>query len=100
MLYEVITLHADVTRLPFWNLVREDRLYGVRRVPQTRHHIPSFGYDQAMANLSSQPPRWPEPTNGISEIRLELRFRPQRGLLGHRITSYNVCYTKLLRALM
>jgi len=75
-------LHADVTRLPFWNLVREDRLYGVRRVPQTRHHIPSFGYDQAMANLSSQPPRWPEPTNGISEIRLELRFRPQRGLLG------------------
>ncbi len=40
--------------------------------------IPSFPYHEAMAALTADPPRWPVPTDGISEIRLEIRCQDRR----------------------
>lgn len=67
---------AQGSRLPLWRLPAEGRLLGVRRVPQLNAHIPSFAFDAAMARLRGQPPAWPESTRGVSEIRLEIRYRP------------------------
>ena len=63
-------------RLPLWKACDRGRLLGVRRVPQSNAHIPSFAYDAACDRLFGDPPAWPESTRGVSEIRLEIRYRP------------------------
>ncbi|CAM3449395.1 YcjX family protein [Halomonas lysinitropha] len=76
--------HAGLeARLDLLPAAREGRLLGARRVQQQDLGVPRFPYDQAMLALDDQPPRWPEPTRGISELRLAIRYRPARpGLLG------------------
>ncbi|PRY72355.1 YcjX family GTP-binding protein [Halomonas ventosae] len=76
--------HAGLeARLDLLPAAREGRLLGARRVQQQDLAVPRFPYDQAMLALDDQPPRWPEPTRGISELRLAIRYRPsRRGLLG------------------
>lgn len=71
------------SRLPHWQVQQSGRLLGVQRVPQLNHHIPTFPYAEGLAALQADPPRWPEPTRTVSEIRLELRFRTQHPLLRH-----------------
>ena len=76
--------HAGLeARLDLLPAARQGRLLGARRVNQQDLGVPRFPYDQAMAALAETPPRWPDPTRGISELRLELRYRPERrGWLG------------------
>ncbi|GEK46319.1 YcjX family protein [Bisbaumannia pacifica] len=76
--------HAGLeARLDLLPAAREGRLLGARRVDQGDLSVPRFPYDPAMAALTETPPRWPEPTRGISELRLLIRYRPtRRGLLG------------------
>ncbi|RDH42739.1 YcjX family protein [Zooshikella ganghwensis] len=71
---------CDNQHLPFFDVVRQDRFLGCRRISQPHPHIPSFRYDQALQALSSQPAQWPEPTRGLSELRLAIRFRPEKGV--------------------
>ncbi len=63
-------------KLPLWRAHDRGRILGVRRVPQLNAHIPSFAYEAACERLFGEPPVWPESTRGISEIRLEIRYRP------------------------
>jgi predicted YcjX-like family ATPase len=63
--------------------VREERLLGVKRVPQRDFGIPRFTYDEGLAQLYGSPPVWPTPTRGVSEIRLALRYRSSESLLRH-----------------
>ncbi|TFH86414.1 YcjX family protein [Billgrantia azerbaijanica] len=71
--------HAGLeARLDLLPAAREERLLGARRVSQPDLGVPRFPYDQAMAALDADPPRWPEPTRGISELRLSIRYRPAR----------------------
>ena len=63
-------------KLPLWQVQTQGRLLGVRRVPQLNAHIPSFAYENANERLFGNPPAWPESTRGVSEIRLEIRYRP------------------------
>jgi uncharacterized protein len=65
-------------KLPHWQVLQQGRLLGAQQVVQTHHHIPTFGYAQACAMLAGDPPLWPDPTQTLSEIRLELRFRSQQ----------------------
>jgi predicted YcjX-like family ATPase len=76
--------HAGLeARLDLLPAAREGRLLGARRLSQQHLGVPRFPYDQAIAALDEQPPRWPEPTRGISELRLAIRYRPAKpGLLG------------------
>ncbi|RCV89769.1 YcjX family protein [Billgrantia montanilacus] len=75
--------HAGLeARLDLMPVAREGRLLGARRISQPDLGVPRFPYDQAMASLDADPPCWPEPTRGISELRLSIRYRPaRRGLL-------------------
>ncbi len=71
--------HAGLeARLDLLPAAREGRLLGARRVNQQDLAVPRFPYDPAMAALAETPPRWPEPTRGISELRLAIRHRPAR----------------------
>ncbi len=75
--------HAGLeARLDLLPAAREGRLLGAQRIAQADLGIPRFPYDQALAALDAEPPRWPDPTRGISELRLRIRYRPERhGLL-------------------
>lgn len=70
-------------RLPLFSPVREERLLGVRRVPQQDMGVARFTYDEGLAQLYGTPPAWPTPTRGVSEIRLALRYRSRESLLRH-----------------
>ncbi|MFT4940504.1 MAG: putative YcjX-like family ATPase [Paraglaciecola sp.] len=70
----------DGAELPFFSVVRESRLKGVRRDAQPDLNIPRFAYEEAMSMLSQVPPQWPNSTSGISQVRLSFRYRKQRGL--------------------
>ena len=80
-------------RLPHWQVLQQERLLGIQQVVQTHQHIPTFGYSQALTKLTSNPPQWPEPTQTLSEIRLELRFRSQN-LLRQKI-GHDLCHLYL-----
>jgi hypothetical protein len=75
-------------KLPLWKVQMTGRLLGARRVPQQNAHIPRFGYEAATERLFADPPGWPESTRGVSEIRLELRYRPTGRLARERGTLY------------
>ncbi|WP_411990996.1 YcjX family protein [Agarivorans sp. DSG3-1] len=72
-----LLLGAENHQLPLWQLAREHRFLGSKRTPQPHLHLASFDYQGGMDALQSQPPRWPSPTHGVSEIRLKLRYKPQ-----------------------
>ena len=77
---QLLNIHNGA-RLPLFSVVREERLLGVKRIPQRDMGIARFNYDSGLAQLYQQPPEWPTPTRGISEMRLALRFRSQDSLL-------------------
>lgn len=70
-------------RLPLFSAAREERLLGVKRVPQRNLDVPRFTYDEGLAQLYGDPPDWPTPTRGVSEICLALRYRSERSLMRH-----------------
>lgn len=73
-------LHVSTNpRLPLFTAVRDGNLLGAKRVPQRDMHVPKFGYDEGMGSLLSSPPAWPEPTRDVSQTRLALRYKPQKG---------------------
>ncbi|MEM6159199.1 YcjX family protein [Erwinia sp. P6884] len=71
------------SRLPMFSAVREERLLGVKRVPQRDMGIQRFTYDEGLAQLYGSPPSWPTPTRGVSEMRLALRYRSRESLMRH-----------------
>ncbi|ADU69357.1 YcjX family protein [Pantoea sp. At-9b] len=79
---QLLHVHSG-SRLPLFSVVREERLLGVKRVPQRELGTPRFTYDEGLAQLYGTPPMWPTPTRGVSEIRLALRYRPDESLLRH-----------------
>ncbi|WP_158160940.1 YcjX family GTP-binding protein [Grimontia hollisae] len=75
-------LHSATNpRMPLFAPVWEGRVLGARRVQQSQLHIPSFDYDLGIQSLHSRPPTWPAPTRDVSEIRLEIRYRPEKGAM-------------------
>ena len=66
--------------LPLWQVARDERLYGVKRAMQPDMTIASFDYEGAMGALCSEQPNWPASTRNISELRLAIRYQPNKGL--------------------
>lgn len=82
MVNQLLNVHAGA-RLPLLSAVREERLLGVKRVPQRDFGIPRFTYDEGLSQLYGHPPAWPTPTRGVSEMRLALRYRSNASFLRH-----------------
>jgi len=68
-------------KLSFFDPVHHGNFIAAKRVPQKHFHVPRFDYDSAISALTSEPATWPEPTNGISELRLAIRYQPKNSLL-------------------
>lgn len=79
---QLLHVHSGA-RLPLFSAQREERILGVKRVPQRELGVARFTYDEGMAQLYGAPPDWPTPTRGVSEIRLALRYRSRDSLLRH-----------------
>lgn len=65
--------------LPFFSVVSEQRLVGVKRDIQPDVTVARFAYEQGVENLSQTPPQWPQSTNGVSQVRLLIKYRNQSG---------------------
>lgn len=79
---QLLNVHNGA-HLPLFSAVREGRLLGAKRVPQRNLAIPRFAYDEGMSVLYGDPPDWPTPTRGVSEICLALRYRSNDSLMRH-----------------
>lgn len=55
MVNQLLNIHAGA-RLPLLSAVREERLLGVKRIPQRDFGIPRFTYDEGLAQLYGDPP--------------------------------------------
>ena len=58
MVNQLLNVHNGA-RLPLLSAVREERLLGVKRVPQRDFGIQRFTYDEGIAQLYGTPPDWP-----------------------------------------
>ncbi|MDY6991507.1 MAG: YcjX family protein [Pseudomonadota bacterium] len=89
-------LHGlETTHLPFLELVTRGRLQGTKIIQKPNRHIPSFRYDLAIEQLTADPPTWPPPTSGLSEIRLAIRYRSNQTLLKH-VNPINTLYLDII----
>jgi predicted YcjX-like family ATPase len=70
----------EAAHLPFFSVVRESRLIGVKRDVQPNLTFSRFAYEDAMAKLTQTSPQWPESTKGISQVRLKIKYKKSRGL--------------------
>ncbi len=70
--------------LPFLGAVQEGRLLGVRLLPPQPGDLPAFPFEAARAALTAPEPHWPAPTEGLSALRLQLRFIA-KGMLRRRL---------------
>ena len=57
-------------RLPFFGPVAEGRLLRAYLEPQPDDALPRFAYEEHLEALAGDPPRWPESTRRISQLRL------------------------------
>ncbi|MCA8928039.1 MAG: YcjX family protein [Alphaproteobacteria bacterium] len=66
------------TRLGRLSVIAEDRFDTALLRPMPGGSVPRFGYEAAMQDLIGsvdRPPRWPDSTRAVSELRLSIRFR-------------------------
>jgi predicted YcjX-like family ATPase len=70
----------EAAHLPFFSVVRESRLVGVKRDVQPNLTFSRFAYEDAMAKLTQTSPEWPSSTKGISQVRLKIKYKKSRGL--------------------
>ncbi|MBF0358191.1 MAG: YcjX family protein [Magnetococcales bacterium] len=62
--------------LPFFSVVAENRFLGSKTMLQPNMEIPAFQYDKFISSLTGEKPEFPRATDGLSEIRLAIRFQP------------------------
>jgi hypothetical protein len=63
--------------MPFFDAVAQGRVLRVYLEPQPDDQVPRFDYERHMADLTATPPRWPESTRRISQLRIALEYEPR-----------------------
>ena len=61
-------------RLPFFDAAAEGRLLRAYLEPQPDEIVPRFEYEKHLADLTADPPTWPDSTRRISQLRLTLEY--------------------------
>lgn len=70
--------------LPFLNAAHQERLMGAEL---RDGRLERFPYEQFISDLQGDPPRWPKPTERLSELRLEIQYRTN-GWIGSLLAPY------------
>ena len=65
-------------RLPFFDAAAQGRIARVYLEPQPDDVVPRFEYEKHLADLTADPPRWPESTRRISQLRLTIEYASTR----------------------
>ncbi|MGL4974000.1 MAG: YcjX family protein, partial [Bosea sp. (in: a-proteobacteria)] len=65
--------------LPVFRASAEGRIARVRLVPQPDPEVPRFPYEAHLAAMSGPERRWPDSTQRISELRLEIDYERKAG---------------------
>jgi predicted YcjX-like family ATPase len=81
--------------LPFLGAVQEDRLLGVRLLPPRPGDLPGFPFEPARLALAAPQPQWPAPTERLSALRLQLRFRV-KGALRRRLGEHRMLTVQII----
>ncbi len=63
--------------LPLFTPLRDGLIENIVLQHQPNDAIARFAYEEHLDCLLADPPRWPEGTKNISQIRLSIRYRPQ-----------------------
>lgn len=92
LIHQILRL-THTEELPF--LEASERIAGSRIVRHPNPELPDFPYEEHLKNLSRNPPRWPLGTDGISQIRLAIRFRP-KSRLRTRISELKTVYIDVI----
>jgi predicted YcjX-like family ATPase len=61
-------------RMPFFDAAAQGRLVRAYLEPQPDEIVPRFEFEKHLAALTAKPPRWPESTRRISQLRLTLEY--------------------------
>ncbi|MEL7132649.1 MAG: YcjX family protein [Pseudomonadota bacterium] len=83
----------DQGRMPHLLAAREGRIAAAYLQPQPDDTVPRFDYEGHIGALAGQPPRWPDSTRAISELRVSLRVKPNgllAGLQGPRTVHLDI----------
>ncbi|HEX7075939.1 MAG TPA: YcjX family protein [Hyphomicrobiaceae bacterium] len=67
---------TDGGRLPFFDAYAEGRILRAYLQPQPDDDVPRFDYEAHLAAILGDPPRWPESTRHISELRVTVEYVP------------------------
>ena len=67
-------------RLPFLDVMSSGRFQAARLRPQPDPDVPRFDFEGHLAALTGPDTHWPEPTRGIGQMRVSLRYRPDSAL--------------------
>ncbi len=65
-------------RLPFFNAAAQGRVLRAYLEPQPDDVVPRFEYEKHLADLTAEPPSWPDSTRRISQLRLTLEYASAR----------------------
>lgn len=63
-------------RLPFFDPVAQGRVRRVYLEPQPDVTVARFDYERHLQALTGDPPRWPESTRRLSQLRLTIEYEP------------------------
>ena len=81
--------------LNFFDLAVSGRFRGSKVLPQPNLDVPAFRYDRHIEPLLGADPHWPTPTEGLSEIRLAIRFQ-SGGLLRRRLAPIGTFHLDII----
>lgn len=72
----------DRGRMKLLKAEAEGRILAAMLRPQPDPDVPSFAFETHLSDLTALPPRWPESTRQISQLRLSLKVKPSGMLAG------------------
>jgi uncharacterized protein len=67
-------------RLPFFSPEAEGRIERAYLEPQPDDTVPRFDYEAHIDTLGQSPPRWPESTRRLSQLRITIEYRSGNAL--------------------
>lgn len=86
-LIEQILYANDADNLSYWSLLREGRFLGAQLTPSSHWSVARFDYESAVNALTGSQPHWPSSTRDVSEIRLQLKYQPHKGLASRLVDN-------------
>ncbi|HVZ50910.1 MAG TPA: YcjX family protein, partial [Pseudolabrys sp.] len=81
LIHNFLSALHNPNRMPLLKVVGEGRLIAARLEGAKAHLLPRFPYQANIEAMAAVPAAWPRATADISEIGIDIRFRPT-GLIG------------------